>query len=66
MGRAQDSEFAWNYVSPNGVITPQSNYYRVKNVRLYNFDFNDAAAIGTCSHCFKSPATDRDGRTVKF
>ena len=43
-----------------------ADFYRVKNVRLYNFDFHDAAAIGTCSHCFKPPATDSDGRTVKF
>ena len=35
-------------------------------MRFYNFDFNQAAPIGTCSHCFKEPATDSDGRTVAF
>ena len=35
-------------------------------MRFYNFNFNEAAPIGTCSHCFKEPATDSDGRTVAF
>lgn len=35
-------------------------------MRFYNFDFNDAAAIGTCSHCFHPASTDSGARTVKF
>jgi len=65
-GTAQDSGFSAANISPLGFITPQSDFYRVKNVKFYNFDFNEAAAIGSCSHCFKEPATDSDGRTVKF
>jgi hypothetical protein len=53
-------------ISPLGFITPQSDFYRVKNVKFYNYEFNEAAAIGSCSHCFKGPATDSDARTVKF
>jgi hypothetical protein len=38
-------------VSPRGVECPQREFFLVKDVRFYNFDFNTAAAIGTCSHC---------------
>jgi len=40
-----------NWVSPRGVEMASEEYFNVKNVRFFNFDFNDAAAIGTCSHC---------------
>lgn len=30
---------------------PQREFFLVKNVRFYNFNWNSAAAIGTCSHC---------------
>lgn len=66
MGTAQDSGFSASGLSPHGIITPQSDFYRVKNVKFYNFNFNSAAALGSCSHCFKEPATDSDGRTIKF
>jgi hypothetical protein len=38
----------------------------VKNVKFYNFDFNDASALGSCSHCFHPRATDQGARTVTF
>ena len=40
-----------NEVSPRGVEMPQREFFTVKNVRFYNFNWNDAAALGTCSHC---------------
>jgi hypothetical protein len=49
-----------------GIITPQRDGWLVKNARFYNFDFGSAAALGSCSHCFKAPATDSDGRHVDF
>jgi hypothetical protein len=36
------------------------------NVEFYNFDFNSAAALGSCSHCFHSASTDSGARTVRF
>jgi len=33
-------------------------------VHFYNFDWNNAAALGTCSHCFHDAATDEGGRTI--
>jgi hypothetical protein len=69
-GGGQDIEIgshnSKHFVSPCGVITPQSDFFKVKNIKFFNFDFNEAAAICSCSHCFKPPATDRDGRTVSF
>jgi hypothetical protein len=40
-----------NEVSPRGVEMPQREFFTVKNVRFYNFNWNNAAALGTCSHC---------------
>jgi len=39
---------------------------QVHNVNFYNFDFNEAAALGSCSHCFHPAATDSGARTVTF
>jgi len=33
-------------------------------VKFYNFDWNNAAALGTCSHCFHDAATDEGARTI--
>jgi hypothetical protein len=52
--------------SPRGIITPRTDRWWVSNVALYNFNFNSAAALGSCSHCFHPAATDSDARTVKF
>jgi hypothetical protein len=38
----------------------------VNDVKFYNFDWNDAAALGSCSHCFHDAATDQGARTVSF
>ena len=52
--------------SPRGIITPRTENFVVKNVNFYNFNWNEAAALGSCSHCFHPAATDEGGRTVKF
>ena len=67
-GTAQDDalSLAADKISPCGVITPQADYFKVKNIKFFNYDFNFAAAVCSCSHCFKPPATDSDGRTVTF
>jgi len=51
--------------SPHGIISPRTDKSVFSNIRFYNFDFNSAAAIGTCSHCYSKPSTDSDARTVK-
>ena len=52
--------------SPHGLISPRTDRWWVKNVRFWNFDFGNAAALGSCPHCFFPPSTDTDARTVKF
>ena len=49
---------------PRGVITARTENFLVQNTRFYNFNWNDAAAFGTCSHCFHPAATDSGARTV--
>ena len=51
--------------APHGLITPRTERYWMKNVQFHNFDFTgsvcdgepadcikDAAAVGSCSHCY--------------
>jgi len=35
-------------------------------VAFYNFDLNNQAALGSCSHCFHPAATDSGARTITF
>lgn len=53
-------------MSPKGFFGPRSENYTVTNTSFYNFDFADAAAISTCSHCWHDAATDSGARTIKF
>jgi hypothetical protein len=65
VGRTEGN-MALDVGSPRGIITPRTDRWWVKNVKFYNFNFADAAALGSCSHCFHAAATDSDSRTVKF
>jgi len=51
--------------SPRGIISPRTEFFTVKNSKFFNFNFNDAAALGDCSHCFHPAATDSGARTTK-
>ena len=64
VGRSNNNQESMG--SPHGIITPQRDGFWVKNVNFHNFNFNSAAALGSCSHCFKPPATDSDSRHVNF
>ena len=59
IGRVEDSfvvgrSEAWDGsgANPHGVITPRTDKWIVSNIRFYNYDWGNAAAIGTCSHCY--------------
>jgi hypothetical protein len=47
-----------------GVIGPRTEGFQVHNVKFYNFDVAEKAAIATCSHCFSAPSTDSGARTL--
>lgn len=66
VGKTENTESALDSASPRGIITPQWENFQVNNVKFYNFNFNNAAGLGSCSHCFHAAATDSGARTVKF
>lgn len=64
VGRSNDNWTGENS-SPHGIISPRTDKSVFSNIHFHNFNFNNAAAIGTCSHCYSKPSTDSDARTVK-
>ena len=52
--------------SPLGVVTPMSNGFNATNVRFYNYNFNDAAAIGTTKVLYGTFMVDSGVWTAKF
>jgi len=66
IGKTENTEDWLNAVSPHGIITPRSENFTVTGAKFYNYDFNKAAALGSCSHCFHPAATDSGSRVVKF
>jgi hypothetical protein len=65
IGMTSNTENRLNWASPYGIINPRTENFNVDGVEFYNFDFNGAAALSTCSHCFHSAATDSGARTIK-
>jgi len=64
IGKTGNTEKLLDDASPHGIITPKSEYLYIKDVEFFKFDFNDAAALGTCSHCFHPASTDSGSRTI--
>lgn len=65
IGRSSNAESWLLNSSPHGVITPKTEYFTIRNIRFWNFDFNSAAALGDCSHCWHDATTDSGARTYK-
>jgi len=66
VGRSSNYDHRVEGASPHGIITPRSDGYTVKGIRFYNFDWRNASAIGTCSHCHMASSTDSGARTVRL
>lgn len=66
VGKTANTEERLDWASPHGIITPRSENFLIENARFYNFNFNTAATLGTCSHCFHPAATDSGARTMSF
>ena len=64
IGKTENTEELLELASPRGIIGPRTNGMTIKGVQFFNFDFNDASALSTCSHCFHPAATDSGSRTV--
>jgi hypothetical protein len=66
IGKSSNTDGKIESASPYGIITPRTENFQVKNVKFFNFNFNNAAALGSCSHCFHGASTDSGARTVTF
>lgn len=66
VGRSANTEPVLDAASPHGIITPRTENFTISEARFYNYDWNTAAALGSCSHCFHDGATDSGARTVSF
>lgn len=52
-----------NDASPIGVWGPKSEGFGVFDTKFYGFNYNDAAALSDCSHCWHDATTDSGART---
>jgi len=66
VGKTDNTEELLDWASPHGIITPRTENFVIDNVRFHNYNWNDAAGIGSCSHCFHPAATDSGARTVSM
>jgi hypothetical protein len=63
VGKSTNTETSLDAASPRGIITPRTDYFKLDAASFINFNFNTAAALGSCSHCFNEATTDSGGRT---
>ena len=64
VGKSENTEEALDKVSPVGVRTPRTEYFTMTGVKFYNYNWNAAAGMHTCSHCWHDNNTDSGGRHV--
>ena len=64
IGKSANGETLQDSSSIRGIITPRWDYFTIKNVKFYNFNFGQTGALGDCSHCFHAASTDSGARTV--
>ena len=64
VGKSANAEDDLNNASPHGIIGPRSEYFRVDGTKFFNFNFNNAAVFGDCSHCWHPASTDQGARTI--
>ena len=50
--------------NPHGIISPRTDFFTISGVTFVEFNWNDAAALGDCSHCFHGASTDSGARTT--
>lgn len=65
IGRTENTEAALDVASPHGIITPRTENFSIEGTKFYNYNWEAAAGLGTCSHCFHPSSTDSGARTVR-
>jgi hypothetical protein len=64
IGKSENTEQLLEDIrGPHGIIAPRSENFTIDGAKFYNFNWNKAAALGDCSHCFHPAATDSGART---
>ena len=48
IGKTLNAPEGWSK-SPHGIITPKNENFVIRNAKFFNYNFNGAAAIGSCS-----------------
>jgi hypothetical protein len=66
IGRTENTEELLDAKTPHGIITPRTENFVIRGVKFFNFNWNTAAAFGSCSHCFHPASTDSGARTVRM
>jgi len=66
IGKSSNSEYKLENTSTHGIITGRSDYFQIKNVKFYNFNWGESAALGSCSHCSHDSESDSGARTITF
>lgn len=64
VGRTNNTNWELDAVNPHGIIAPRRENFLIQNVRFYNYNWNQAACLGSCSHCWHPQATDSGARTI--
>jgi len=64
IGKSAFGESDIGLSSPHGIIGPRSEGFTIEGAKFFNYNFNEAAALGDCSHCFHPASTDSGARTV--
>ena len=64
VGKTSNTDEILDLANPHGVVAPRSENFVIKNAKFFNYDWNEAAALGSCSHCFHPAATDSGSRTT--
>jgi hypothetical protein len=58
VGKSANTEADLNNASPHGIIGPRSEWLSIEGTKFFNFNFNEAATLGDCSHCWHPASTD--------
>lgn len=64
VGRTNNTSWKLDASSPQGVIGPRTDRFLIQNMRFYNYNWNNAGVLGSCSHCYHPQATDSGARTI--
>ena len=65
IGKSDNTDAELDAASPHGIITPRTENFSIDGTKFFNYNFNTAAGLGTCSQCIDLESTDSGARTTK-